>query len=121
MKRIRMVSESMDWKRRIELNRRAFLQVAAAAGAGAILSSCKRSTSTAKSTASGADAATSPEPAIEMVQFPEKAPLILRTDRPPQLETPQKYFFEDYTPNDAFYVRWHLSQIPTNVDPATYR
>lgn len=56
-----------------------------------------------------------------LVRFPEKTDLILRTDRPPQLETPLHYFQHDLTPNDAFYVRWHLEGIPTSVDLATFR
>src|SRR5215469_14997372 len=47
---------------------------------------------------------------------PQKAPLILLTDRPVQLETPRSYFRTAFTPNDAFYVRWHLSEIPNRVD-----
>ena len=47
---------------------------------------------------------------------PQKAPLILLTDRPVQLETPRTYFRTAFTPNDAFYVRWHLSEIPNRVD-----
>src|SRR5579863_7205345 len=47
---------------------------------------------------------------------PQKAPLILLTDRPVQLETPRTYFRQVFTPNDAFYVRLHLSGIPNAVD-----
>jgi len=54
-------------------------------------------------------------------QYPEKKDLILLTDRPPQLETPLDYFRTDLTPNDAFYVRWHLSGIPTTIDLQTFR
>jgi DMSO/TMAO reductase YedYZ molybdopterin-dependent catalytic subunit len=57
----------------------------------------------------------------QLVRFPEKTELILRTDRPPQLETPLHYFREDLTPNEAFYVRWHLEGIPTSVDLETFR
>ncbi len=59
--------------------------------------------------------------AEKLVRFPEKAGLILRTDRPPQLETPLSYFQQDFTPNDAFYVRWHLEGIPTSVDLDAFR
>ncbi len=58
---------------------------------------------------------------IEMVRYPQKTDLILLTDRPPQLETPLSYFRSDLTPNDAFFVRWHLEGIPTTVDLATFR
>jgi len=57
----------------------------------------------------------------ELVRFPGKVPMILLTDRPPQLETPLQYFFSDLTPNDAFFVRWHLSGIPTSVELRTFR
>ncbi len=57
----------------------------------------------------------------ELARFPEKTDLILRTDRPPQLETPLRYFREDLTPNEAFYVRWHLEGIPTSVDLRKFR
>ena len=53
--------------------------------------------------------------------YPQKYPLILLTDRPVQLETPQPYFLSPFTPNGAFYVRWHLDEIPTTVDLAEWR
>src|SRR5271167_4459172 len=57
----------------------------------------------------------------QMARYPQKAELILLTDRPPQLETPLHYFQSDLTPNEAFFVRWHLSGIPTTVDLRTFR
>jgi DMSO/TMAO reductase YedYZ molybdopterin-dependent catalytic subunit len=50
------------------------------------------------------------------VTEPQKVPLILLTDRPVQLETPRHYFRTAFTPNEAFYVRWHLEGIPNAVD-----
>ena len=47
---------------------------------------------------------------------PQKLPLLLLTDRPVQLETPRHYFRTAFTPNEAFYVRWHLDEIPNRVD-----
>ncbi len=62
------------------------------------------------------------EPAApQLARYPQKTELILLTDRPPQLETPLRYFRADLTPNDAFFVRWHLSGIPTTVDLQTFR
>ena len=63
------------------------------------------------------------EPAIApgLVKYPEKKEMILLTDRPPQLETPLKIFREDITPNEYFFVRWHLSQILTRIDMDTFR
>jgi DMSO/TMAO reductase YedYZ molybdopterin-dependent catalytic subunit len=52
---------------------------------------------------------------------PQKSPLILLTDRPVQLETPRQYFQTIFTPNDAFYVRWHLEGIPNAVDLKTWK
>jgi sulfite dehydrogenase len=58
----------------------------------------------------------------ELVAYPQKRPLIRLTTRPPQLETPFSVFNEGVmTPNDAFFVRYHLSDIPTSIDPATFR
>src|SRR6202047_1598153 len=56
-----------------------------------------------------------------IVQYPQKFPLVLLTDRPVQLETPRHYFETAFTPNGAFYVRWHLDEIPNNVDLASWR
>ena len=50
------------------------------------------------------------------VTEPQKVPLILLTDRPVQLETPRHYFRTAFTPNEAFYVRWHLDGIPNALD-----
>ena len=57
----------------------------------------------------------------KLVKFPEKTEMILLTSRPPQLETPFRYFRELITPNDALFVRWHISQIPTSVDLNMWR
>lgn len=56
-----------------------------------------------------------------LVTFPEKTELLLLTSSPPQLETPLKYFRELITPNEALFVRWHLSNIPTSIDLDTWR
>lgn len=55
------------------------------------------------------------------VAYSQKAPLILLTDRPVQLETPRHFFLTPFTPNSAFYVRWHLDELPTAVDLAEWR
>lgn len=60
------------------------------------------------------------KPAVTMVQAPEKKAMKLLTDRPPNLETPLKYFLEDFTPNDVFFVRWHLSTLPTQINSDTF-
>jgi DMSO/TMAO reductase YedYZ molybdopterin-dependent catalytic subunit len=54
--------------------------------------------------------------------FPQKRPLILLRTRPPLLETPMGVFNNGvFTPNDAFYLRWHLADIPTAIDVDSYR
>ncbi len=56
-----------------------------------------------------------------LVTYPQKRPLIQLTSRPPQLETPFEVFNESLlTPNDAFFVRYHLADIPLSIDPDTY-
>jgi len=58
----------------------------------------------------------------DLVAFPQKRPMIVLTSRPPQLETPFSVFGESVlTPNDAFFVRYHWSAIPTSIDPQSYR
>jgi sulfite dehydrogenase (cytochrome) subunit A len=58
----------------------------------------------------------------ELATYPQKRELILMTARPVQLETPFHVFDESvFTPNDAFFVRWHLAGVPTTVDAATFR
>jgi sulfite dehydrogenase (cytochrome) subunit A len=53
-----------------------------------------------------------------LVTYPQKRPMIGLTSRPPQLETPFRIFNEGpITPNNAFFVRYHLADIPINVDP----
>jgi DMSO/TMAO reductase YedYZ molybdopterin-dependent catalytic subunit len=48
--------------------------------------------------------------------------MIVLTSRPPQLETPFSFFDEGVlTPNDAFFVRYHLADIPLQIDLDTFR
>src|SRR5260370_162728 len=49
-----------------------------------------------------------------------KKPLIKLSYRPPNYETPIEYFRTAITPNDAFFVRYHLSNIP-EVDVKTWK
>ena len=55
------------------------------------------------------------------VVYPQKLPLIQLTDRPVQLETPRNYFLTPFTPNAAFYVRWHLDEISNAVSLSDWR
>jgi DMSO/TMAO reductase YedYZ molybdopterin-dependent catalytic subunit len=56
-----------------------------------------------------------------LARFPEKTDLIVLTWRPPQLETPMTYFDRAITPNEAFFVRYHVFPIPTSVDLGQWR
>jgi len=57
---------------------------------------------------------------VSAMAFPEKRPLITYSDRPPLLESPRSTFIKGITPNDEFFVRWHLPDIPTHIDPDAY-
>jgi DMSO/TMAO reductase YedYZ molybdopterin-dependent catalytic subunit len=93
------------------MNRRGFLQLMGATSAVALTASCNRNVLVTGTL----------QDATELARFPEKTEMILLTDRPPQLETPIHYFRQDLTPNEAFFVRWHLEGIPTSVDLRTFR
>ena len=49
-----------------------------------------------------------------------KQPLIKRSFRPPNYESPIESFGDAITPNDQFFVRWHLSDIP-RIDVDSWR
>jgi sulfite dehydrogenase (cytochrome) subunit A len=55
-----------------------------------------------------------------LATLPGKVPLIKKTWRPPNFETPTEYFRSVITPNNAFFVRWHLAGIPV-VDGREWR
>lgn len=102
-------------RKAFKLSRRGFLRSAILAGAGGVLvpwSSLAEET-IMQPFANGRRT---------MAVFPQKKPLILLTSRPPQLETPFSVFNESIlTPNDLFYVRYHLAGVPTSIDTATFR
>jgi len=58
---------------------------------------------------------------MKTVKYPEKGDMLLLTDRPPQLETPLKILRQDFTPNEYFFVRWHLAMIPKVIDAEAFR
>ena len=63
-----------------------------------------------------------PDKRVITKAFPQKGPMILQRTRPPLLETPFEVFDRGvFTPNDAFYVRWHWAVIPTEIDVNTFR
>jgi DMSO/TMAO reductase YedYZ molybdopterin-dependent catalytic subunit len=57
---------------------------------------------------------------VTMGKLPGKKPLIQLSDRPPNFEAPIEYLRTAITPNDEFYVRYHLSDIP-EINAATYK
>jgi sulfite dehydrogenase len=52
--------------------------------------------------------------------LPGKKPLIKLSYRPPNYESPIEYLRTDITPNDQFFVRYHLSDIP-RIDAKTWK
>jgi sulfite dehydrogenase len=94
------------------------------AGAGAALAL------TGLSPLSKANAATAPiSPGVPagvgdaavMESLPGKQPLIKLTYRPPNYEAPLDYFKTPITPNDRFFVRYHLADIPEKIDAKTWK
>ena len=98
------------------LSRRNFLLLAATVAAGS-LSAC----STLRPDQENQEAILKIKEGLSVARFPEKEELIMLTDRPPQLETPLFYYRQDLTPNEAFFVRWHFSGVPTEVDLGTFK
>lgn len=58
----------------------------------------------------------------ERVPYPQKMPLLRITTRPVHLETPFSQFDQGLiTPNEAVFVRYHLSGQPLDIDEAEHR
>lgn len=55
-----------------------------------------------------------------LASLPGKKPLIRLTSRPPNYETPMEDLGSAITPNDEFFVRYHLANIP-EVDGQTWK
>ena len=109
--------DGSDFTRRFPGDRRKFLRGAASLGAGAVLGSTALRAMAANSYMLPIGNGERP-----VVQYPQKRPLIVLTSRPPQLETPFEVFNEGVvTPNDAFFVRYHLAGVPTSIDLDTFR
>jgi len=53
--------------------------------------------------------------------LPGKKPLIKLSYRPPNYETPLSYFSSEFTPNESFFVRYHLAGIPEEIDVAKWK
>ncbi|MBK04195.1 MAG: twin-arginine translocation pathway signal protein [Deltaproteobacteria bacterium] len=116
-----------------KLSRRGWIGLAGAGLAGAVMSKSLNNTAEAKTTTVSGQSITpvkdftGPGPNTHWnsvgpyVSYPQKSPLLMLTDRPIQLETPRHFFLTPFTPNHAFFVRWHLDGHPTAVDLAKYR
>ena len=96
----------------MNLTRRDWLRAAAAAGAGVSPFGCSKEHPPAH---------TPPDDDNAFARFPGKVAMRVISDRPVCLETPWRYFGHDLTPNEAFYVRWHLQAVPTAIDLKSWR
>jgi sulfite dehydrogenase len=103
------------------ITRRSLLE---AAGAGAVLAGAGQSLLAPTQAAAGAlnlsaqlPDGTRAEAVLDTL--PGKKPLIKLSYRPPNYETPVELLRSAITPNDAFFVRYHLADIP-EVNPATW-
>jgi len=100
------------------ISRRHLLQSAGAAGAAALLPSLARAQSAATMLTPGVPNGIAGY--AVMGKLPGKQPLIQLADRPPNYEAPLEYFRTPITPNDKFFVRYHLADIP-EVKAETYK
>jgi DMSO/TMAO reductase YedYZ molybdopterin-dependent catalytic subunit len=55
-----------------------------------------------------------------MEALPGKQPLIKLSWRPPNYETPLPVFTDPVTPNDRFFVRYHLAGVPAEAELANW-
>ena len=94
----------------MDLTRRQWI-LGAAAGAALMPAGCTGRPQS-KASAGGSDT---------LARFPGKVAMRVVNDRPPCLETPWRYFHHDLTPNEAFYVRWHLQTMPAAIDVKAWR
>jgi DMSO/TMAO reductase YedYZ molybdopterin-dependent catalytic subunit len=104
------------------------------AGKGTLLAASAATVPQLFATAAGAEGLPKPSPGLQLSPMlpegvraeaildalPGKKPLIKLSYRPPNYETPIEYFRSDITPNDAFFVRYHLAGIP-RVDAEAWR
>ncbi|HLL27025.1 MAG TPA: molybdopterin-dependent oxidoreductase [Xanthobacteraceae bacterium] len=101
------------------ISRRGVLQ---AAGAGAVLAgsgyAIPKALADALKLPGGLSEGTRAEAVLDAL--PGKKPLIKLAYRPPNYETPVALIGDGITPNDAFFVRYHLADIP-EVDAKTWR
>ena len=107
-----------DSPARLALSRRDFIRSAGALGVVGLLGGAATGRAAEETVTLPFDNGERP-----LVAYPQKRPLIRLTTRPPQLETPFSVFNDGLlTPNDAFFVRYHLSLAPpTAIDPEKFR
>ena len=79
-------------------------------GTAAALTGARHATAQPAATHPGLPAGTREEAVLDAL--PGKQPLIKLSWRPPNYESPLTAFALPITPNDRFFVRYHLSQIP---------
>jgi DMSO/TMAO reductase YedYZ molybdopterin-dependent catalytic subunit len=103
------------------ITRRHLLETAGAGAAlvGAALAFPKLAEAEISNLDAGLPAGTRGEAAME--RLPGKQPLIKLTYRPPNYESPIDYFKTPITPNDKFFVRYHLADIPEKIDAAKWK
>ena len=95
--------------------RRRLLLAAAGAASGLALSGPRRALAAAVGSTAELGLAELPDGALaeqHLYALPGKLPLIKKTYRPPNFETPIEYLRTPITRNDAFFVRWHLAGMP---------
>src|SRR5262249_55573295 len=97
------------------ISRRSLLE---AAGTGAVLAGFGLAKARALDLPTALPPGTRAEAALEAL--PGKKPLIKLSSRPPNFETPIEHFRSAITPNEAFFVRYHLSDIP-EVDARSWK
>src|SRR4051812_15485756 len=108
-------SSSMKRDGRSPVSRRSFLVRTAGAGAFGALVPAWRALAAPVGSSGDLGFAELPDGTLgEQVLYalPGKVPLIKKTFRPPNFETPIQYFRTPITPNNAFFVRYHLAGIP---------
>jgi DMSO/TMAO reductase YedYZ molybdopterin-dependent catalytic subunit len=96
-------------------SRRSFVAGFAGAGALAALGGLPRALAAPVGGTASLGLAEIPDGALAeqiLYALPGKVPLIKKTYRPPNFETPVEYFRTPITPNKAFFVRYHLAGIP---------
>lgn len=111
-----------------EMTRRGFIRSAGLMGLAGAMGTGMRGAAASHNNTPPAAASTVTLPFAhgerQIVQYPQKRPLILLTSDGIQLETPLSMFDEGViTANDAFFVRYHNGRVgtPLRIDSATFR